>query len=150
MKERYKLPCNIAQTLNIVGDRWTLLILHDILIGHQTFNELKKNLEGISANLLSDRLKHLEKAGLVETEVYTKHPPRYQYKLTESGRDLEPVFDALLLWGRDHLDHCYKKMVHSDCQHEVELSYYCPSCKKTVDKSEINTISTVTSDLYTR
>jgi len=140
MKERYKLPCNIAQTLNIVGDRWTLLILHDILIGNTTFNELKKNLEGISANILSDRLKHLEEVGLVESSLYTKHPPRYQYTLTKSGQELEPVFDALLIWGRHHLDYCYKKLVHTACDHEIELQYYCPSCEKIVDKSETETI----------
>ncbi|GAK08047.1 transcriptional regulator, HxlR family [Geomicrobium sp. JCM 19038] len=58
MKERYPLPCNIAQTLNIVGDRWTLLIIHEILVGNTTFNDIKHNLETISANLLSTRLKH--------------------------------------------------------------------------------------------
>ncbi|PYZ91971.1 transcriptional regulator [Salipaludibacillus keqinensis] len=140
MKERYKLPCNIAQTLNIVGDRWTLLILHDILVGNETFNELKKSLDGISANLLSDRLKHLEEAGLVASSVYSKHPPRYQYTLTDSGRELELVFDALLVWGRNNLDICYKQLVHNECQHEVELQHYCPSCKTNVDRADVSPV----------
>ncbi|MCM3714531.1 winged helix-turn-helix transcriptional regulator [Halalkalibacter oceani] len=140
MKERYKLPCNIAQTLNIVGDRWTLLVIHEILIGHSTFNEIKKNLEGISSNLLSDRLKHLEEVGLIESTVYSKHPPRYQYTLTESGQDLEDVFHAFVLWGSKHLETCYKKLVHTRCQHEVELLYYCPSCKQHVDKDELQAV----------
>ncbi|MFC3040773.1 winged helix-turn-helix transcriptional regulator [Virgibacillus xinjiangensis] len=137
MKENYKLPCNIAQTLNIVGDRWTLLIVHEILVGASTFNEIKKGLEGISSNLLSDRLKYLTESGLIETSLYSDHPPRYQYTLTESGRDLEPVFHSLLLWGRKHLDKCYKKLVHETCRHEVETAFYCSHCEENVADEEL-------------
>ncbi|WP_042353945.1 winged helix-turn-helix transcriptional regulator [Bacillus rubiinfantis] len=133
MKERYSLPCNIAQTLNIIGDRWTLLVAHEIFLGNTTFNEIKKSLEGISSNLLSDRLKYLERNGLITSSLYSTHPPRYQYTLTKSGKDLEGVFHALLLWGRNNLEKCYKKIVHSSCQHEVTLAYYCPHCQKNVD-----------------
>ncbi|PLR75263.1 transcriptional regulator [Bacillus sp. V3-13] len=133
MKDRYNLPCNIAQTLNIIGDRWTLLIVHEILIGNTTFNEIKKSLIGISSNLLSDRLKHLEQTGLIESSLYSDHPPRYSYTLTESGKDLEHVFNSMILWGRNHLKKCYKKLVHEACRHEVEIAYYCPHCEKNVD-----------------
>lgn len=124
MKIKYDLPCNIAQSLNIIGDRWTLLIIHEILIGQTTFNEIKRALDGISANLLSERLKLLETQGLVTTELYSSHPPRYQYTLTESGKDLEHVFHALIIWGSEHLDHCYKKLVHTATGDEVGLTYY--------------------------
>lgn len=138
MKEsRYDLPCNIAQTLNIIGDRWTLLVLHEIFVGRTTFNEIKKELGSISSNILSDRLKHLEQTGLVTSSLYSEHPPRYQYELTESGRELEVVFNAMVLWGRNNLEKCYKKMVHSECKHEVEIAYYCPHCQKNVDELEI-------------
>ncbi|WP_174616087.1 winged helix-turn-helix transcriptional regulator [Virgibacillus ihumii] len=133
MKATYDLPCNIAQTLNIIGDRWTLLVVHEILIGNTTFNEIKNNLEGISSNLLSDRLKYLESCGLIATSLYSHHPPRYQYTLTESGRDLEDVFNAIILWGRSHLEKCYKKLIHQKCNHEVNITYYCPHCKENVD-----------------
>ncbi|BDG47740.1 MULTISPECIES: helix-turn-helix domain-containing protein [Parageobacillus] len=133
MKERYDLPCNIAQSLNIIGDRWTLLIIHEILLGHTTFNEIRKALKGISSNLLSDRLKYLEETGLVTSTLYSEHPPRYKYMLTKSGKDLEMVFNALILWGRKHLKKCYKKLVHKSCGHEVEISYYCPQCKTNVE-----------------
>ncbi|WP_409300099.1 winged helix-turn-helix transcriptional regulator [Peribacillus sp. SCS-155] len=137
MKDRYNLPCNIAQSLNIIGDRWTLLIIHEILIGHTTFNEIKKGLDGLSSNLLSDRLKHLEENGLVVSELYSTHPPRYRYELTESGRALEHVFNSLILWGQNHLKKCYKKLIHQPCGHEVEISYYCPCCEKNVDDLEV-------------
>ncbi|WP_248923899.1 winged helix-turn-helix transcriptional regulator [Paenibacillus hamazuiensis] len=133
MKERYDLPCNIAQTLNIIGDRWTLLVIHEILVGRSTFNEIKKALSGISSKMLSDRLKYLEDGGLVVSTLYSDHPPRYQYKLTDSGKDLEGVFNALLLWGRQHLEKCYKKLIHRKCGHEIELTYYCPHCRENVD-----------------
>lgn len=133
MKERYDLPCNIAQSLNIIGDRWTLLIIHEILLGHTTFNEIRKALKGISSNLLSDRLKYLEETGLVTSTLYSEHPPRYKYMLTKSGKDLEMVFNAHILWGRKHLKKCYKKLVHESCGHEVEISYYCPQCKTNVE-----------------
>ncbi|SFE05294.1 DNA-binding transcriptional regulator, HxlR family [Lentibacillus persicus] len=137
MRANYNLPCNIAQTLNIVGDRWTLLILHEILMGASTFNEIKKGLEGISSNLLSDRLKYLTDSGLITHSLYSDHPPRYQYTLTESGRDLAPVFNALLTWGRKHLEKCYKKLVHDTCRHEVEMAYYCSHCQENVREDEL-------------
>ena len=137
MKETYKLPCNIAQTLNLIGDRWTLLIIHEILIGNCTFNEIKKALNGISSNLLSERLKNLEDQGLITSSLYSEHPPRYKYTLTESGQELEIIFNAMIIWGKNNLDKCYKKMVHSTCQHEVEITYYCPHCQKITDDIEV-------------
>ncbi|WP_085993100.1 winged helix-turn-helix transcriptional regulator [Oceanobacillus senegalensis] len=133
MKPTYNLPCNIAQTLNIVGDRWTLLIIHEILIGNTRFNDIKNNLNGISSNLLSERLKYLEDNGLISTTLYSNHPPRYAYTLTESGNDLKDVFNAFIIWGEKHLETCYKTLVHDTCNHEVEISYYCPHCEEMVD-----------------
>lgn len=141
MKSTYDLPCNIAQTLNIIGDRWTLLIIHEILVGHTTFSEIKKALSGISSNLLSDRLKYLEESGLVTANLYSDHPPRYSYTLTESGKALEGVFNAIILWGSEHLVKCYKKMIHQTCGHEVELAYYCPKCKKNVNDTSVVEVS---------
>lgn len=137
MKGTYTQSCNIAQTLNILGDRWTLLVVHEILTGRTTFNEIKKALDGISANLLSDRLKSLEVHGLISSSLYSEHPPRYEYKLTEHGEALEDVFNAFIVWGRNHLPTSYKKIIHPACQHEVEIAYYCPACQKNVDHLEI-------------
>jgi len=136
MKPRYDLPCNIAQSLNIIGDRWTLLIIHEILVGQTTFNELKKALNGISANLLSERLKLLEANGLVKSELYSSHPPRYEYTLTQSGEDLEHVFHSFVLWGSKHLDNCYKKLVDTTSGEEVEIAYYSKHTGKIVHDIE--------------
>lgn len=140
MKSRYPLECNIAQTLNLVGDRWTMLVLHEVLIGNETFNIMKQQLTTISANILSERLKHLEQLELISSSLYSEHPPRYRYYPTESGRDFSKVFDAMLLWGRDHLDDCYKKLVHTSCQQEVEIGYYCPSCETKVANTEVKAV----------
>ncbi len=146
MKDTYKMPCNIAHTLNIVGDRWTLLIIHEILIGHTTFNEIKKGLEGISANLLSERLQYLEQSQLLTTTLYSAHPPRYEYKLTQSGLDLEPVFHSLIIWGRHHLETCYKKLIHTACGHEVTMQYYCPHCDQKVQELSVQALEVARKD----
>ena len=123
MKTRYDLPCNIAQTLNILGDRWTLLIVHELLIGVTNFNDIKDKLPGLSSNLLSSRLSELEDAGIVYSELYVKHPPRYRYLLTESGQALEHVYNAMILWGTEHLEKCYKEIVDENGD-AVEIGYY--------------------------
>lgn len=137
MKNLYSLPCNLAQTLNLVGDRWSLLILHRMFQGLGTYKELQDNLEGIPSNLLSERLKSLESDGLVESSLYQEHPPRYRYGLTASGRDLEDVFNSLVLWGQKHLAACQRQLVHGVCGHPVELRYYCPECGCMISHEEL-------------
>ena len=137
MKNTYALPCNIAQTLNLIGDRWSLLILHRLLMGCGTYKELEESLEGIPSNLLSERLKTLEADGLVHSELYQEHPPRYRYTLTESGQDFGDVFNCLALWGEKHLTTCYKRLVHETCGCRVEHRYYCPHCGRTITSAEL-------------
>ncbi|MFJ7732028.1 winged helix-turn-helix transcriptional regulator [Lysinibacillus sp. NPDC097231] len=140
MKTRYDLPCNIAQTLNIIGDRWTLLILHELLIGQTNFNDIKLNLPGLSANLLSARLKSLEDAGLVASTLYSAHPPRYAYSLTAAGKALEPVFNAMILWGSEHLDPCYKEIIDAKTGDRVEIGYYSKTTGERIDSIQIRPI----------
>lgn len=136
-KVQYNLQCNIAQTLNIIGDKWSLLILHRLFIGYETYMEILEGLEGIPTNLLSERLKTLEYDGLINKELYQDHPPRYKYILTEKGMDLVDVFNSLVLWGEKHLNKCHKKLVHNKCNHTIELKYHCPECSIYVDSNEL-------------
>jgi DNA-binding HxlR family transcriptional regulator len=94
--------CPIARSLDIVGDRWTLLVIRDLARGHTRFADLMTELRGISPNVLSDRLKHLEQEGLVTSSLYSEHPPRAEYRLTEKGEALFPALRALAAWGREY------------------------------------------------
>jgi DNA-binding HxlR family transcriptional regulator len=97
--------CPIARTLDVIGDRWTMLVIRDLLRGHSRFNDLLECLDGISPNLLSDRLKALEQHGIVERSFYNDHPPRAEYQLTEKGRALGPAMRALADWGERYQPH---------------------------------------------
>ena len=95
--------CPIASSLDLIGDRWSLLIVRDLFLGKHRFSEFLASGEGIKTNILAERLKRLERAGLVERSLYQQHPPRYEYHLTESGRELSPVVKAIYAWGRANL-----------------------------------------------
>ncbi len=105
-----------------------------------TFNNIKKALDGISSNLLSERLKELEEQGLVVSELYSAHPPRYQYTLTEKGEALEPVFNSLLIWGSSHLDPCYKQLIDPATDEELEIGYYSKKTGKRAEAIQVKTI----------
>ena len=95
--------CPIACTLDLIGDRWTLLIVRDLFKGKHRFSEFLGSDEGIKTNILTDRLKRLERSGLVKRSRYQEHPPRYEYHLTAEGRSLSTVVRAIFAWGRAHL-----------------------------------------------
>jgi DNA-binding HxlR family transcriptional regulator len=103
MSRTYNQVCPIASALDIIGDRWTMLILRDLFLGATRFNQFLQNSPGLPSKLLSDRLKKLEEHGLVERAVYSQHPLRAEYRLTDEGRSLQPVLRALAAWGLDHV-----------------------------------------------
>ena len=105
MTKPYNQVCPIARTLDIVGDRWTMLIVRDLFMGKTRFSQLLEGSPGPPSKLLSGRLKKLEEHGLIERVVYSQHPLRAEYHLTEEGRSLAPVLDAIARWG---LDHCFE------------------------------------------
>ena len=96
-------PCPVAGTLDIVGDKWTLLIVRDMRHGKRTYGELAASPEGIPTNILADRLRRLEDAGIVARDAYQQRPPRYAYTLTDKGRDLGELMLALVRWGKKHI-----------------------------------------------
>ncbi|UUX51101.1 helix-turn-helix transcriptional regulator [Nisaea acidiphila] len=91
--------CPIATTLDIVGDRWTLVILRDMLTGKSRYSEFMASPEGITTNILADRLNRMEASGLVERSLYQERPKRYAYNLTEKGRGLHRVLQEMCRWG---------------------------------------------------
>jgi DNA-binding HxlR family transcriptional regulator len=103
MARPFNDPCPIACTLDIIGERWSLLIVRDLILrGPRRFQDFQASLRGISPNTLSARLKTLEEAGIVERRLYDQHPPRAEYVLTEKGAALRPVTRALREWGETY------------------------------------------------
>ena len=99
----YTQYCPVGRTLDIIGDRWTILILRDLMLdGPRRFQDLQNSLARISPNTLSARLKNLEEHAIVTRRLYEEHPPRAEYVLTPKGRELGPALQALLVWGRKH------------------------------------------------
>ena len=95
--------CPIATTLDLVGDKWSLVIVRDMLIGKRRYGEFLASPEGITTNILADRLKRMEELGLVSKTPYQEHPPRYEYALTRSGVALLPVLQAMCRWGNENI-----------------------------------------------
>jgi DNA-binding HxlR family transcriptional regulator len=125
--KRYGQACPVAKSLDVVGERWTLLIVRDLLGAARKFQDLLGSLPGIAPALLSERLKLMEEHGLITRRFYSEHPPRAEYLLTDKGRELAVVVGALATWGARHL-HGRSALVHADCGHEVALRYFCPKC----------------------
>jgi len=99
----YNHPCLIAQTLDVLGDRWTLLILRDLMAGLHRYSDILESCQGMSPNVLSDRLKRLEAYGLAERHYQRGLPPKVDYTLTDMGWAVRPVLLALIAWGRQYM-----------------------------------------------
>ena len=127
MPKRYGQACPVAKSLEVVGDRWTLLLVRDMLSGARRFQDFQQSLPGIPPNILSDRLKLMDEHGLVTRRFYSEHPPRAEYALTDRGRELGVVVGALAAWGSRHV-HRQTALVHAECGHPVEVKYFCRQC----------------------
>ena len=136
MAKQYHQSCPVAKTLEVIGDRWTLLVVRDLLRGTQRFQDLLGSLPGIAPNILSARLKLMEEHGLIRRTLYSDHPPRAEYALTDRGRELGMVVGALAAWGGRHV-HREAQLVHTGCGHPVSVGYYCPDCKEGVRGADV-------------
>lgn len=98
-----ELPaCPVETTLTLIGDKWKVLILRDLLPGKKRFGELKKSIGSVSQKVLTAQLRDMEHSGLVNRTVYAEVPPRVEYSLTELGQSLKPILDALSAWGEEY------------------------------------------------
>lgn len=103
MRTSQKKSDHIERTLEVIGDKWTPLLLFELLDEASTFCELEKDLEGISPRTLSQRLDRLESEKIIKKIRYCQHPPRYKYELTKKGRELQKVLSAMSHWGSRHI-----------------------------------------------
>lgn len=125
----------LAHALDAVGDRWTLLVVAALMSGPRRFGALQEELEDIAPNTLSDRLRRLEREGLVRAEAYSERPPRYVYELAAPGRELAGALRLLADWGARRADGV-DAIRHTACGTSLEARWWCPTCERTVDPGE--------------
>jgi DNA-binding HxlR family transcriptional regulator len=126
------MDCSVAKALEVIGERWTLLIVRDVMHGHRRFGEIQESL-GIARNVLSARLQRLVDEGILERRAYQENPPRHEYFLTEKGLDLWPALIALLAWGDRYTERPEgppRVIVHKECGGPVSDRGICEDCGK--------------------
>jgi DNA-binding HxlR family transcriptional regulator len=124
-------PCSVASALQLVGERWSLLTVREILLGNRRFDDITRN-TGAPRDRIAARLKALQAAGVLERRQYQERPARYEYFLTPSGLELQPVLQALMIWG-DHWARDDRPLVlEHDCGHELDPAWTCRHCGREV------------------
>jgi DNA-binding HxlR family transcriptional regulator len=132
--------CSIARPLAFLGERWTVLVLRDLMLGRRRFDEIQDSL-GIATNVLSQRLATLIDEGVAERRRYSEHPERFEYRLTQKGLDLEPVLLALLAWGDRYTagpEGPPLETVHEDCGHSFHMVPTCSQCGETIEPRHVH------------
>ena len=129
------LPSALAAALDRVGDRWSLLLVEALLAGSRRFGELAETAGGIAPNILADRLRRLERAGIVIGTPYSRHPPRMDYALTADGRELGGALHLLAGWGARR-GGTGEPLRHAACGTPLEARWHCPTCELLVADDE--------------
>ena len=132
--------CSIAKPLAFLGERWSLLIVRDLFLGRRRFEEFQDSL-GVATNVLSQRLVSLVEEGIVERHRYREHPERFEYRLTEKGRDLQPILLAMLAWGDRYTagpEGPPLETVHDECGHAFHMVATCSECGDKVHSGNIH------------
>jgi DNA-binding HxlR family transcriptional regulator len=126
--------CSIARTLEIVGEKWALLAVREVFLGNRRFDEMVRR-TGAPRDTLAARLRTLVGSGVLERQQYSEHPARYEYRLTEAGRDLYPVIVALMRWGDEHLagDDGPPLVLTHRCGHRLVAQLVCEACGEPLD-----------------
>ena len=122
----------LAEALERVGDRWTLLVVEALLDGPLRFGDLQEAVGGIAPNILTQRLRHLERQALVMARPYSERPPRFVYEITSGGHELAGALRLLADWGARQAESA-EPLRHSLCGTELEARWWCPSCQLPVD-----------------
>jgi DNA-binding HxlR family transcriptional regulator len=130
--------CSIAGTLEVVGERWTLLVIRDAFLGVRRFDDFQRDL-GVARNVLQNRLERLVQEGILERRLYQERPARHEYRLTEKGIDLWPVIVALMKWGDRHVypDGPPVVITHRDCGGEVDDHRTCSRCGAQLEARDV-------------
>jgi DNA-binding HxlR family transcriptional regulator len=121
--------CSLARTLELIGDRWTLLVIRDAFLGLRRFEDFQKSL-GVARNVLTDRLNRLVEQGILRRELYQERPERYEYRLTRKGVELWPAMMTMMKWGDRYLypEGHPRLILHKDCGGEIDERLHCSKC----------------------
>ena len=136
------MDCSVAQCLEVVGEWWSMLIVRDAFLGVTRFEEFQRRL-GISRNILQQRLLSLVDADVFVRVPYSEHPPRYDYRLTEKGRDLWPVLTAMRQWGDRYAAPAGPpiEIAHKDCGAISEAVLVCGSCREPIGARDVRAVA---------
>jgi DNA-binding HxlR family transcriptional regulator len=132
------MRCSIAQCLEIIGEWWSMLIIRDAFLGVSRFDDFQKRL-GISRNVLNQRLAHLSDAGVLDRVPYREHPPRFEYRLSEKGRDLWPILSAMREWGDRYAapEGPPVLALHKTCGQVIGVVPTCSACGSPIDARDV-------------
>ena len=135
------MHCSVAQALEVVGEWWSLLIVRDAFLGVRRFDEFQSRL-GISRNILNQRLARLVETGVLTKVPYSEHPPRFEYRLTDKGRDLWPVITTMRQWGDKHAapNGPPLQLIHKECGHISEAQLVCSTCGEPIGPRDVEGI----------
>ena len=139
-EELSEQQCSVARSSVVLGDRWTLVILSDCFLGVRRFEDLQSRLQ-LSRTTLTQRLKKLEAHEVLERRAYQANPTRYEYRLTEKGRDFYPVISTLLNWGDKYYSDAAGPPIlrqHKNCGHDIQPVLSCPDCGELIDAREVS------------
>lgn len=136
------MDCSVAQCLEVVGEWWSMLIVRDTFMGVTRFEDFQRRL-GISRNILGDRLHSLVRAGVLERVPYCEHPPRYDYKLTQKGRDLWPILTSMRQWGDTYAAPTGPpiELVHTWCGKTTRVEMVCDECGEPVSSRDVRAVA---------
>jgi DNA-binding HxlR family transcriptional regulator len=129
-------PCSVASALNLIGEKWTLLAVREITFGNKRFDAIARN-TGAPRDRLAARLRTLEAAGVVERRLYSEHPPRYEYELTQAGRELRAVLTVLRGWGDRWAVESPPTAFEHSCGHDLDPEVICRHCGAEIVPEEL-------------
>ena len=133
--------CSIANALDVIGEKWSLLVIRELFLGVRRFNDIAAN-TGAPRDILTARLRRLEELGVITRQEYSERPPRYEYRLTDAGKDLRPVIMALRQWGEDHaMDEPLPNVYEHKCGAVFRPQMHCTACGERVDARDLRLIS---------
>jgi DNA-binding HxlR family transcriptional regulator len=130
-------PCSVAAALNVVGEKWSLLAIREIAFGNKRFDAIARN-TGAPRDRLATRLRALEAAGVIARTQYSDHPPRHEYELTQAGRELRTVLQALRAWGDKWAVDSPPSVFGHSCGHDLDPAFVCRHCGQEVNPDDLS------------